>query len=134
MTLWRRWLRFNGVGALGIGVQIAVVAALADVWHVPYQAATCAGVAAAIVHNFLWHRLWTWADRHERGARAFMRFAAANGLVSLAGNMIVMTVLVSGVHMAVVPSNLGAIAICSLVNFCLADRIVFGRRVGDASP
>jgi putative flippase GtrA len=126
MTMWRRWLRFNGVGGLGIGVQLAVIAALAHFWRVDYRAATSAGVAAAIVHNFLWHRVWTWPDRHERGIGAFARFVAANGVVSLGGNMLVTTALVSGAHLAVVPANVGAIALCALVNFWLADRAVFG--------
>jgi putative flippase GtrA len=163
-------MRFSGVGALGIGVQIAVIAWLANVWRVDYRAATLAGVAAAIVHNFLWHRHWTWGERREAGGHdmgghkgrpydgyglqttgyddaddmrvrrattrvaptgsgaTFARFVAANGLVSIGGNVAVMTVLVGGAHVPIVPANAVAIALCSLANFWLADRVVFIRR------
>jgi putative flippase GtrA len=153
-------MRFSGVGALGIGVQIAVITWLANAWHVDYRVATLAGVAAAIVHNFLWHRHWTWGDvraatggrpyaddgrlatRADKGrpytddgrrdtgdtAMTFARFVAANGLVSIGGNVAVMTVLVGGAHVPIVPANAVAIALCSLANFWLADRVVFTRR------
>jgi putative flippase GtrA len=137
-------MRFTGVGALGVGVQIAVIAWLANAWHVDYRSATLAGVAAAIVHNFLWHRHWTWRDvrvatggrpytddgRRDTGdtAMTFARFVAANGLVSIGGNVAVMTVLVGGAHVPIVPANAVAIALCSLANFWLADRVVFIRR------
>jgi putative flippase GtrA len=154
-------VRFSGVSALGVGVQIAVVAVLASACHVDYRAATLAGVATAIVHNFVWHRRWTWGDaraatggrpytghaqRGDRGrpdagdgrraaggtATAFARFVAANGLVSIGGNLAAMAVLVGGAHVPVVPANVAAIALCGLANFWLADRLVFGPRVRDA--
>jgi putative flippase GtrA len=58
----------------------------------------------------------------------FARFVAANGLVSIGGNVAVMTVLVGGAHVPIVPANAVAIALCSLANFWLADRVVFTRR------
>jgi putative flippase GtrA len=161
MTSGLRWMRFSGVGALGMGVQIAVIAWLANAWHVDYRAATLAGVAAAIVHNFLWHRHWTWGDVRAatggrpydgdglqatgyddtdddtgsgpwatgyRAAMTFARFVAANGLVSIGGNLVATTVLVGGAHVPIVPANAVAIALCSFANFWLADRVVFTRR------
>jgi putative flippase GtrA len=145
-------MRFSGVSALGVGVQLAVVAVLATAWHLDYRAATLAGVAAAIVHNFLSHRRWTWGERRGAGddarrrggpsgppasaepegsalrteaAATFARFVAANGVVSIGGNVAVMIVLVGGAHVPVVPANLAAIALCGVANFWLADRLVF---------
>jgi putative flippase GtrA len=57
---------------------------------------------------------------------------AANGLVSIGGNLAAMAVLVGGAHVPVVPANVAAIALCGLANFWLADRLVFGPRVRDA--
>jgi putative flippase GtrA len=81
----------------------------------------------ALVHNFLWHRRWTWAERTEsRWATAqLLRFVTANGVVSLAGNLVVMMALVPGAHVAPVVANGIAIAICGLLNFWLADAVVF---------
>ena len=65
-----RFWRFNAVGVLGFAVQLAVLALLVH-GGVHYLAATAIAVEAAILHNFLWHERWTWADRPGRGrARA----------------------------------------------------------------
>ena len=58
-----RFVRFNAVGAAGIGVQLAALWLLTGVMHVHYLTATSLAVGTAIVHNFLWHRRWTWAER-----------------------------------------------------------------------
>jgi putative flippase GtrA len=128
MTPWRRFLRFNAVSAVGIGVQLAVLTALVRM-RMPYLAATVAGVSAAVVHNFWWHWRWTWRDRASAGAaRTFAAFVLANGAVSLATNVIVMAALVTGAGSPPVVANLIAIAAAGLVNFAVGDRVVFRDR------
>jgi putative flippase GtrA len=89
--LFQRWIRFNGVGALGSGLQLAVVALLVRAAGVHYLWATAAGIEAAVLHNFCWHERWTWAERRAgRGtavARRLVRFHAANAVISLAGSL-----------------------------------------------
>lgn len=122
-----RFVRFNAVGAAGIGLQLGAVWLLADVVHVHYLVATAAAVAVAVCHNFFWHWRWTWSDRVDTLGlvAAFARFAAANGAVSLAGNLGVMATLVSGAHMAPVAAGGVAIGVCGLLNFWLGDAFVF---------
>jgi len=120
-----RFVAFNAVGVIGAGVQLASVALLTNVAHVHYAVATTIAVAVAVVHNFVWHRRWTWRDRRATFWGSFVRFAVSNGVVSLIGNMAVMTTLVSGAHVPVIPASLVAIAICGLLNFVLGDAIVF---------
>ena len=129
MNQWARFARFNAVGTAGIAVQLAALWLLADVAHMHYLFATPAAVGAAVLHNFAWHWQWTWHDRARPGEllRAFARFAAANGAVSLAGNLAVMATLVSGAHVAPVDANGVAIAACGLFNFWLGDAVVFRR-------
>ncbi len=126
-----RFVRFNIVGAFGIGVQLAALWILADVAHVNYVFATPAAVGLAVAHNFVWHWWWTWRDRAEAGGvtGAFVRFALTNGALSLAGNLGVMAVLVSGAHLGPVVANAIAIGVCGLLNFWLGDEVVF-RRAG----
>lgn len=123
----RRWIRFATVGTLGVAVQLGVVGLLADRWHVDYLWATGLGVFAAVAHNFAWHRCWTWSDRPDsRGvALTFLAFGAANGLVSLAGNLLVMRVLVGTLHAPAIAANMVAITTCAVVNYLVADRAVF---------
>jgi putative flippase GtrA len=123
------FLRFNTVGAAGIGVQLAALWFLADVAHVHYLIATPAAVGLAVIHNFIWHWRWTWCDRTRAGGliAAFARFAIANGAVSLAGNLAVMVTLVSGAHVEPVAANGAAVGVCGLLNFWLGDAVVFRR-------
>ena len=124
----RRFLRFNLVGGLGIGVQLATMGLLADVAGLDVAPATVVAVSLAVVHNFAWHWRWTWADRHGRGmGAAFVQFAVANGLVSLAGNLAVMMCLTRATSLPAVEANAIAIVACGLVNYWLADGVVFRR-------
>jgi putative flippase GtrA len=43
------------------------------------------------------------------------------------GNLVIMRALVGELHMNYVAANLIAVAVCSLVNFLLSDRVVFER-------
>ncbi len=135
MRLWRRFARFNAVGALGIVVQLTAIWALTDGAALPYLTATVIAVSAAVVHNFLWHLRWTWGDRPvtpKAAFGAFLRFASANGLVSLTGNLVIMTALTGGAGLRPVVANVVAIAVCGLLNFWLGEQVVFrdhsGRR------
>ena len=64
---WRsiatRWLKFNLVGGMGIAVQLLMLVVLKSGLHIHYLVATALAVEAAVVHNFLWHERFTWADR-----------------------------------------------------------------------
>jgi putative flippase GtrA len=53
------------------------------------------------------------------------RFHAGNGLVSLVGNTLLVHYLVDRLKAPVVPTAVGAIILCSLVNFLLADRWIY---------
>jgi putative flippase GtrA len=53
------------------------------------------------------------------------RFHAANGLVSLTGNLILMRLLVGLLGLPPVLANLIAVLTCALVNFTASDRFVF---------
>ena len=58
-----RWCKFNLVGGLGIIVQFAALFLLKSMLHFNYLGATAIAVETAVVHNFLWHERFTWADR-----------------------------------------------------------------------
>jgi putative flippase GtrA len=124
-----RWLKFNAVGGIGIGVQLAALAIFRSILHLDYLLATALAVETAVIHNFLWHERFTWADRPTRrvihSLARLAKFNLSNGLVSLVGNLFVMRALVGGLEMNYVVANLIAVATCSLVNFLLSDRFVF---------
>jgi len=124
-----RWLKFNMVGGMGIGVQMLVLMALKTGLGLDYLVATLLAVEGAIVHNFLWHERFTWADRPvTRPMQSLVRLAkfnTSNGAVSIVGNLMLMRLLVGELELNYIAANLFAIVLCSLVNFLLSDRLVF---------
>lgn len=124
----RHFVRFNATSVAGLVVQLATLWLLIHQCALHYLVATATAVAVAVVHNFVWHWRWTWADRRLAPGllvARFWRFAAANGTVSVAGNVLMMPMLVDGFGLAPVPANVVAVAVCGLINFWLADRVVF---------
>jgi len=124
-----RWLKFNFVGGIGIGVQFAALLLLKGVLHFHYLAATAIAVEAAVVHNFVWHEQFTWADRvHPSWRRSIPRFARFNsttGAVSILGNLALMKVMVGYGHINYLAANAIAIGLCSLANFLVSEEWVF---------
>lgn len=125
-------MKFNAVGGLGIGVQLAALAILRSWLKLDYLLATGLAVEIAVIHNFLWHERYTWADRPAAGPIQSLvrlaKFNASNGAVSIAGNLLLMRLLVGELKLNYVVSNLLAIIVCSLVNFLASDRFVFEAR------
>jgi putative flippase GtrA len=124
-----RWCKFNLVGGIGIGVQFAALFLLKTVLHFDYLLATAIAVEAAVVHNFVWHEQFTWADRVEgswrRSMGRFVRFNLTTGLVSMVGNLALMKVMVGFGNMNYLVANAIAIALCSVANFLVSDVWVF---------
>ena len=122
-----RWAKFNLVGLLGMAVQLATLALLNRLFHRHYLLATAAALELTLLHNFAWHLHYTWRDR--RGStpwpQQLLRFHLSNGLVSLAGNLLLMRLLVYRAHLPVLAANAAAIACCSLANFLLSHRWAF---------
>jgi putative flippase GtrA len=129
-----RWLRFNLVGGLGIGVQIALLFLLKSVFGLNYLAATGVAVEVAVVHNFLWHERYTWVDRVRPSWRKslprLLRFNLTNGAVSIGGNLALMKIMVGVGHVNYLAANAAAIVVCSVFNFLLSDAYVFERDRG----
>lgn len=130
LSLLLRWLKFNAVGGIGIAVQLTVLFGLRSGVHLGYLPATALAVEVAVIHNFLWHERFTWPDRAgEPSLARLAKFNLTTGIVSIAGNLALMTLLVNLARLHYLVANGIAIAICSVANFLISDRFVFrGRR------
>ncbi len=125
MTTLTRMAKFNLVGAMGVGVQLGALALL-NRWLVGhYLWASALALEATLLHNYAWHRRFTWRDRGAAGLGALARFHLSSGLVSLVGNLGLMRVLAGEAHLPVLAANAIAIVCCSAVNFCLANGWAF---------
>jgi dolichol-phosphate mannosyltransferase len=124
------WIKFNIVGLLGFALQTGVLFALTHgALRVGYLAATGIAVELAVLNNFVWHQRWTWSDRpattKKETLHRLAKFNITTGLVSIAGNLLLMNLLVGHLGLPVVGANLATVAGCSILNFILADRFAF---------
>ncbi len=128
---WRstamRWLKFNLVGGIGIAVQLLALVVLKAGLQFNYMIATALAVEIAVIHNFLWHERFTWADRSGAGFTRFLKFNLTTGLFSIGGNLLLMKLLVGLGHMNYLPANGITITACSVVNFVVSDGFVFAQ-------
>ncbi len=120
---------FNSIGLLGVLIQLSTLAVLTGWLRLHYLVGTALAVEAAVLYNFFWHEHWTWSDRTCPDQYAvwkrLARFHLANGALSIAGNLILMRLLVGVFSMNYVVANLTTIAVCSYLNFLTSDRFVF---------
>lgn len=125
----KRWFVFNVVGGMGICVQMSALWGLTSALHLNYLPATALAVETAVLHNFIWHERWTWADRiagHHGGRLSrLLWFHLTNGALSIAGNLILMKILVDRAGVPYLHANLFAITICAILNFLAGDCLVF---------
>ena len=124
------WIKFNAVGVLGFVLQSGALFLLTQTTHrFGYLLATAVAVELAVLNNFVWHQRWTWKDRPSSTRRETLRrlakFNITSGLVSIAGNVVLMILLVGRLDMPIAGANVVSVATCSVFNFVLADRIAF---------
>jgi putative flippase GtrA len=124
-----RWIVFNAVGAMGFAVQMSALYLLVHFAGLHYLPATALAVETAVLHNFIWHENWTWIDR-SKGDRTgrFKRlvyFHLANGIVSIAGNVLLMRIFAGMLKMHYITASVFSLALCAVLNFLAGDRLVF---------
>ena len=127
----RSWWRFNLVGVGGFVLQTSAIWMLTRTMpRLSYLAATALAVELAVLSNFVGHQRWTWKHRPSSGRsetiRRLAKFNVTTGLVSIAGNLILMGLLVGRFGLPIVPANLVTVVACSLLSFFLADKFAFG--------
>lgn len=129
-----RWLKFNAVGALGIALQLFALAVFKTGLCLDYRVATALAVESAVLHNFFWHERFTWGDRGSLGWKQcllrLLKFNFTTGMLSVVGNVVLMTFFIGIGHVNYLVANLLTIACCSIVNFFMSDRLVFSTTKG----
>jgi dolichol-phosphate mannosyltransferase len=136
--LGRRWLKFQAVGAAGTCVQLGSLFFLRECLSLSVLLAAAMAVEISILHNFCWHRHWTWAftDSRLRSKPVLRQLCEYNltcCLVSLVSNVVLTDLFMRtfGVHYLI--ANLMAIATVGGANFLTAELFIF-RPVGGCQP
>jgi dolichol-phosphate mannosyltransferase len=136
-----RFARFGVVGGSGIFVNQAMLYAgmewlfvsIAKDARLSY--ALPLAIAIATTYNFFWNRLWTWRERRAVEtagvAKQYAKYVGAT-LIGSSLQYVLTRYLASDVGFALHygVANLVAIAIASVVNFLINDRITF-RKVAE---
>ena len=125
-----RFGKFSVVGTMGTAIQLGTLA-LFNRWMAGhYLYATAAAIELTLVHNFIWHSLYTWRGTARDRARTarirrLLRFHISSGLISMLGNLLLMRMLVGQAHVPVLVANVIAVLCCSIPNFFLGNSWVF---------
>ena len=124
------WIKFNLVGLAGFALQSGALFVFThSALRVSYLPATALAVELAVLNNFYWHQRWTWKDRPSSTTRTTLgrlfKFNVTNGLVSIAGNVLIVGLLVRYADLPIVGAYFASVGACSIFNFILADRIAF---------
>jgi putative flippase GtrA len=131
----KRWFKFQAVGALGVAVQIACLFALREYLGFGLMLATAAAVEVSILHNFCWHRLWTWAHdgagtRSKPLLAQLCEYNLIYSIVSVVSNVFLTRYFVEILNVHYVIANLMAIAAVGIANFLAGELFIF-RPVGE---
>ena len=121
-----RWLKFSVVGAGGLAVQLVVLWACTRLAGISPVLATVLAVEAALLHNFVWHEVWTWrgGPPSSRWSRLW-RFHAATGSISILSNVVFTMFFKHEFAIPLLLANVMAVAVTGIVNFLAADLWVF---------
>jgi putative flippase GtrA len=128
-SVFTRWVAFSLVGIMGVVVQMSVLVVLTSFVKLGYLTATGLAVEAALLHNFVWHERWTWADRTGHFcstiAQRLLWFHITNGALSLANNLLLTWFFVERLGFHYLLANGFAIVTCSIANFIAGNCFVF---------
>jgi putative flippase GtrA len=128
--------RFAGVGLIGWGVQVVALFGLTSA-GVHYLLATALAVEFTVLHNFVWHELYTWRNTRAKSAAAvalrLLRFNVTTAVVSIVGNVMLTALLVECLHVVPAVANALAVPVLSIVNYAVASRWIFASRSLDGA-
>jgi putative flippase GtrA len=123
-----RWWRFSIVGIGGFLLQMAALALFRRLCGVHYLLASAGALELTLLHNFLWHRRYTWRDRRaDNTLTQLARFHLSNGSVSLAGTLSIVRLLVNDMRVGLRAANTAAVLCCAAANFVLGNLWAFAR-------
>jgi putative flippase GtrA len=132
LPIFRRWLKFSVVGGAGLAVQLVVLWASTRWAGISPAIAIAIAVEAALLHNFVWHEVWTWRGVPSSSRRwtRLWRFHAATGSISIVSNVVFTTAFKNSLAIPLLAANVMAVAVTAILNFAVAEVWVFQARKG----
>jgi putative flippase GtrA len=123
------------VGLAGFALQLTAVWLLARLTSLPVSVIVALAVLLTVSHNFFWHERVTWPGQTREGRlRRWLAFHAANGMISIATNVVVTGPVMLMTGLPIQGANAIAVVLASFANFLASDRVVFTPRRRQAEP
>jgi putative flippase GtrA len=111
---WVQLAKFSTVGAIGVGVNLAVYSQLVGA-GMHYNLAAACSFLVAVTNNYTWNRLWTFRGQRGHVGYQGLRFLVVS-LLALGANEVVLTALVAGGVGKVIAQAI-AIVLVTPINF-----------------
>lgn len=124
----RRIARFGAVGAAGFVWQAGLACLLVGACGADAVWAWVVSTEAAVLHNFVLHVRWTWADRPVPARQLLgrlVRFNSANGAISIVGGAIVMRVTTGDLGLPFPIGLVVSVGLCALGNLLASEYWAF---------
>ena len=121
-----RLARFGVVGASGLVVNTALLAACTELAGIPYLISAVLATQGSSLWNFSLIEVWVFPDRHNersRVARLVMFLAMNNAALLLRGPILV--ILTSELGVYYLASNLISLLVMTLIRYGLSDRWIW---------
>ena len=138
--LSRRFLKFGTVGVSGIVVNQGVLYVAHEyLFHLPQainsvdwvklNLSLALAIFFATLNNFIWNRMWTWADRKHQHHSSFLAQFGQYPLACWLSIVLqaILTNLLAPRLYSIYLANMVAIVLTSILNFLLNDIWTFGR-------
>jgi dolichol-phosphate mannosyltransferase len=131
-----RLARFGAVGASGLVVNTALLAALTELAGIHYVVSAVIATQGSTLWNFSLTELWVFPDRHDRRSRIsrlVLFLAMNNAALALRGPILV--ILTSELGVYYLASNLISLVTLTLIRYALSDRWIWARvKTGEDPP
>ncbi len=128
-----RFIKFSIVGGSGILVNMSILWFFTEIVGLYYLISSVLAVALAMISNFVWNDLWTWQDRGEPGAKAYLtrliKFILVSSIAAYIGNLGILWILTHFFHVYYLISNLIGIAVGTILNYSVNNLWTFQSNV-----
>jgi dolichol-phosphate mannosyltransferase len=128
-----RFIKFGIVGGSGILVNMGFLWFFTEIVGFYYLISSVLAIALAMISNFIWNDLWTWRDRGEPGAKAYLtrmvKFILVSSIAAYIGNMGILWIFTHFFHIYYLISNLIGIAVGTVLNYSVNNFWTFKARI-----
>jgi dolichol-phosphate mannosyltransferase len=124
----RRAAAFAVVGAVGVLLNLAVLAGLVEGLGVAPGLAVVASVEASIVHNWFWNDVWTFRDRRQGSLSGRLARFNAVSLVAMGANVATFMLLFGVLGIGYLAAEALAIGVAWLANYGVNLEWTYGDR------